>query len=69
MDMEVPFTDTRLYQHLTLPNGLNCLLIEDVNTEKAAAAMGVCVGQMQDGHLPGLAHLTGNSCTICTRGR
>jgi secreted Zn-dependent insulinase-like peptidase len=59
--MEVPSTDTRSYEHLTLPkNGLRCLLIEDVKAEKSAAAVAVGVGQMQDGALPGLAHLTGS---------
>src|SRR3569832_190786 len=56
--MEIPSTDTRQYEHLTLPNGLTCLLVEDVEAEKSAASMGVCVGQLHDGSLPGLAHLT-----------
>jgi insulysin len=67
--MEVPCTDARSYEHLILSkNGLRCLLIEDVKADKSAAAMAVGVGQMQDGALPGLAHLTGPSfCCLLFR--
>jgi hypothetical protein len=60
VQVEVPSTDSRRYEHVTLArNGLRCLLVEDVKAEKSAAAVAVRVGQMQDGPLPGLAHLTG----------
>jgi secreted Zn-dependent insulinase-like peptidase len=60
MQMEVPSTDLKRYEHVTLAkNGLRCLLVEDIKAEKSAAAVAVRVGQMQDGLLPGLAHLTG----------
>jgi secreted Zn-dependent insulinase-like peptidase len=33
--------DRRLYKHLSLPNQLQCLLIEDKEAEKSAAALNV----------------------------
>ena len=49
--------DDRLYRVLTLPNGLQALLIHDAETDKASAALDVGVGHWCDPpHLPGLAH-------------
>jgi insulysin len=56
--LEIPANDKRAYHTVTLPNGLSCLLISDPNTDKAAAAVGVGVGQLHDGLYPGIAHLT-----------
>ncbi|GKZ00521.1 hypothetical protein MPSEU_001004500 [Mayamaea pseudoterrestris] len=55
--IEISQSDKRIYEHVTLSNGLSCLLISDSETDKAAASVAVAVGQMQD-ELPGLAHLT-----------
>ena len=49
--MEIPFSDKRIYEHVTLSNGLSCLLISDDETEKAAASVAVAVGQMQGGDI------------------
>jgi insulysin len=57
--MEIPQQDKRVYHAGRLANGLDCLLISDPSTDKAAAALSVCAGQMQDPpNFPGLAHLT-----------
>jgi len=56
--MEVPEQDKRIYTAVTLSNGLPCVLVSDEATERAAAALSVCVGQLQDPpNFPGLAHL------------
>ena len=57
--MDVPQQDERTYKALTLnTNHLDCLLVSDASTDKAAAAVSVCVGQLQDPPaFPGLAHL------------
>ncbi|GAA5906213.1 hypothetical protein JCM8208_000664 [Rhodotorula glutinis] len=55
--IEVSPNDDRAYRFLTLANGLRALLISDPKTDKAAAALGVQVGQLSDpDDLPGLAH-------------
>ncbi len=49
--------DTRKYQALALPNGLRVLLVEDQNSEKAAASLTVNVGHFHDPfERQGLAH-------------
>jgi insulysin len=45
--METPHSDKRVYEHITLSNGLSCLIVSDNETEKAAASVAVAVGQMQ----------------------
>lgn len=45
------------YDHLILPNGLEVLLIQDPDTDKASAAMNVKCGYFHDPkEIPGLAH-------------
>eukprot|EP00897_Mesotaenium_endlicherianum_P007056 jgi/Mesen1/6379/ME000329S05544 len=52
-----PNCDKRLYRSLKLANQLEVLLISDDETDKAAAAMSVNVGNFSDPEdLPGLAH-------------
>jgi insulysin len=49
--------DDRDYKLVTLSNKLQCLLISDITTDKAAAAMDVRVGHLSDPDTaPGLAH-------------
>ena len=56
--LDISASDDRLYRIITLPaNKLQCLLISDKTTEKAAAAMDVRVGHLSDpDNVPGLAH-------------
>ncbi|PVF92439.1 hypothetical protein CPB86DRAFT_819632 [Serendipita vermifera] len=55
--LEKPDLDDRDYRLIKLDNGLHALLIHDPTTDKAAAAMDVCVGNMSDPNdMPGLAH-------------
>ena len=50
--------DTRQYKHLTLSNGLKCLLISDPGDDRSAAALSVNVGGYDaPKDIPGLAHL------------
>uniref|UniRef100_A0A453FNW9 Insulin-degrading enzyme n=2 Tax=Aegilops tauschii subsp. strangulata TaxID=200361 RepID=A0A453FNW9_AEGTS len=50
-------SDKREYRRLLLPNALECLLISDADTDKAAACMEVGVGSFSDPEgLEGLAH-------------
>lgn len=57
VDIEKPLTDDRSYRVITLPNGLEALLVQDPKTDKAAAALDVGVGAYMDPEdLPGLAH-------------
>lgn len=50
-------TDARSYRSLTLPNRMQVLLISDPETDQAAAAMDVAVGQLSDPpHRQGMAH-------------
>ncbi|KAJ3219441.1 Insulinase (Peptidase M16) [Dinochytrium kinnereticum] len=52
-----PDLDDRTYAHITLPNGLEALLVSDPKTDKAAAAMDVHVGHLCDPEdAAGLAH-------------
>lgn len=49
--------DLRVYQRLTLPNGLRVLLISNPESPKAAASMDIGAGYFQDPRdIPGLAH-------------
>lgn len=53
----VPSVDENDYKLITLDNCMQCLLISDKTTEKAAAAVDVRVGSLSDPEdLPGLAH-------------
>ena len=57
--------DKRRYRLVTLHNQLQCLLIQDDQTESAAAAMDVRVGHFSDpDQVPGLAHLLGGDITL-----
>lgn len=50
--------DYKQYRHITLPNGLTTLLIQDDQCKKSAASMSVAVGHFNDPEQhPGLAHL------------
>uniref|UniRef100_I1PRK1 Peptidase M16 N-terminal domain-containing protein n=2 Tax=Oryza glaberrima TaxID=4538 RepID=I1PRK1_ORYGL len=50
-------SDKREYRRVVLPNALECLLISDSETDKAAACMEVGVGSFSDPEgLEGLAH-------------
>lgn len=50
-------SDKREYRRVVLPNALECLLISDADTDKAAACMEVGVGSFSDPDgLEGLAH-------------
>lgn len=52
-----PDLDDRSYRFIQLPNNLKALLIQDPNTDKAAAALDVNIGAFEDPEeLPGLAH-------------
>ncbi|WVZ66425.1 hypothetical protein U9M48_015640 [Paspalum notatum var. saurae] len=58
-DVEIikPRNDKREYRRVVLPNSLECLLISDPDTDKAAASMNVSVGYFCDPDgLEGLAH-------------
>lgn len=49
--------DNRVYQHLTLDNGLSVLLVQDEHAEKSAAALTVNVGHFDDpADYQGMAH-------------
>ncbi|MFY8272845.1 insulinase family protein [Pseudoalteromonas sp. SSDWG2] len=55
--MNISRNDNRLYQSLTLPNGLRVLLVEDKESPKAGAALTVNAGHFDDPwHRQGLAH-------------
>ncbi|GJN32785.1 hypothetical protein PR202_gb21313 [Eleusine coracana subsp. coracana] len=52
-----PRNDKRGYRRVVLPNALECLLVSDPDTDKAAASMSVSVGYFCDPDgLEGLAH-------------
>ena len=52
-----PCTDSYLYRHVVLDNGLECLLVSDPSAEKSAASCDVRVGSLSDPeNVPGLAH-------------
>ncbi|CAM9632397.1 unnamed protein product, partial [Chrysoparadoxa australica] len=57
VNVQVSPEDERAYRHLSLANGMQILLIQDVETDKAAASMDVKVGQLSDPpQAQGLAH-------------
>jgi len=56
-DIIISSQDHRVYQNLTLPNGLEVLLVSDPTTTKAAASVDIGVGYFQDPeNVAGLAH-------------
>jgi secreted Zn-dependent insulinase-like peptidase len=58
--LEEPLTDTRIYATIKLSNGIKAILVQDKTSEKAAAALSVQAGAMQDpSEYAGLAHFTG----------
>eukprot|EP01064_Diplonema_japonicum_P009631 TRINITY_DN17103_c0_g1_i1.p1 TRINITY_DN17103_c0_g1~~TRINITY_DN17103_c0_g1_i1.p1 ORF type:complete len:1092 (+),score=202.38 TRINITY_DN17103_c0_g1_i1:66-3341(+) len=63
IEVEVPASmlegKPKIHKYITLPNGLDVLLISDPATEQSAASMDCKVGQFNDPvELPGLAHFT-----------
>ncbi|KAG2646283.1 hypothetical protein PVAP13_2KG499300 [Panicum virgatum] len=57
VEITKPRNDKRGYRRVVLPNALECLLISDPDTDKAAASMSVSVGYFCDPDgLEGLAH-------------
>ncbi|RHZ43567.1 uncharacterized protein CDV56_102153 [Aspergillus thermomutatus] len=66
--MEKPLLDDRSYRVIQLPNQLEILLIQDPDTDKAAAAMDVNVGSFSDpDDLPGTAHAVEHLCFMGTK--
>ena len=66
--MNISRNDNRLYQPLTLPNGLRVLLVEDQDSQKAAAALTVNTGHFDDPwHRQGLAHFTEHMLFLGTK--
>ncbi|KAM0753884.1 hypothetical protein T439DRAFT_338697 [Meredithblackwellia eburnea MCA 4105] len=56
-DIEKSPNDDRSYRLVTLQNGLEALIISDPTTDKAAGALNVKAGHLQDPEdIPGLAH-------------
>jgi insulysin len=57
VDLIRPPTDDRAHKYLTLPNGLEVIVVSDPKADKAAASMDVGVGHLSDpDNLPGCAH-------------
>ncbi|KAK3127443.1 hypothetical protein QOZ80_7AG0573360 [Eleusine coracana subsp. coracana] len=57
VEITKPRNDRRGYRRVVLPNALECLLVSDPDTDKAAASMSVSVGYFCDPDgLEGLAH-------------
>uniref|UniRef100_M8BJ23 Insulin-degrading enzyme n=1 Tax=Aegilops tauschii TaxID=37682 RepID=M8BJ23_AEGTA len=57
VEVTKPRNDRRGYRRVVLPNALECLLISDPDTDKAAASMNVSVGYFCDPDgMEGLAH-------------
>jgi len=55
--MQISALDTRHYRPIRLGNGLRVLLVSDMESDKAAAALDVAVGHFSDPEdIPGLAH-------------
>jgi len=55
--MKKPLSDERKYRSIKLDNGIEAMLISDVNSPKAAASLSVGVGSFHDDEvLKGLAH-------------
>lgn len=57
VNLILPPTEDRPHKYLTLPNGLEVILVSDEKADKAAASMDVGVGHLSDpDDLPGCAH-------------
>ena len=57
VELILPPTEDRPHRYLTLPNGLEVILVSDVKADKAAASMDVGAGHLNDpDNLPGCAH-------------
>jgi insulysin len=57
VELILPPSETRPHRLITLPNHLEVILIHDPECDKAAAAMDVAVGHLEDpDNLPGCAH-------------
>lgn len=57
MEIQKPELDQRNYRCIRLENGLEALICQDPECDKASAALDVHIGSMQDpADLPGLAH-------------
>ena len=55
--LEKPLLDNRSYRVIKLPNQPEALLMHDLDTDKASAAMDVNVGSFSDAEeMPGMAH-------------
>lgn len=55
--LELPSTDNRPHRYFVLPNGIEAVVVSDVNADKAAASISVEAGSMNDPEdLPGCAH-------------
>lgn len=55
--LEKPSLDDRDYRVVRLENGLEALLVHDLETDKASAALDVHVGNFSDEEgMPGMAH-------------
>ncbi|KAH8696868.1 insulin-degrading enzyme [Phaeosphaeriaceae sp. PMI808] len=67
-EMERPDQDDRSYRLVTLNNKLEVLLIHDINTEKAGAALDVNVGSFSDpDDTPGIAHAVEHLLSMGTK--
>ncbi|OEU06209.1 Peptidase_M16-domain-containing protein, partial [Fragilariopsis cylindrus CCMP1102] len=76
IEIEIPSVDKRQYKHITLGNGnkvnngccLDVLLISDIATDKASAAIDINIGQLCDPILsPGIAHFLEHMLFIGTK--
>jgi insulysin len=57
VSLKLPPTEDRPHRYFVLPNGLEVIVVSDVNADKAAASMDVGVGHLSDpDDLPGCAH-------------
>ncbi|BEI82680.1 hypothetical protein CcaverHIS002_0305480 [Cutaneotrichosporon cavernicola] len=57
VDIKLPPTEDREHRYLTLPNGLEVIIVSDPKSDKAAASMDVGVGHLSDPvDLAGCAH-------------
>ena len=64
--IEKSLSDHRLYRSITLPNKLQAVLIQDVQTDKAAAALDVHIGSFSEPNdIPGLAHFREHMLFLC----
>ena len=57
VELILPPTEDRPHRYLTLPNGLEVIVVSEPDADKAAACMDVGVGHLSDpDDLPGCAH-------------